>query len=229
MNNIVPQNARLEIKFFAYEIHYHKIYNWLQINRAGFFTPFPDRWVNNIYFDTYNYHAFSENLLGASSRTKIRYRWYGNSIYPGVGALEVKCKRNYFGWKHRYSIADSPYRSGYKWQKVREEILKQLPSEGANLFKTNPHPIIINRYYRKYYLSSDKKIRVTIDMKQAVWDQRFKPYPNFEFSGNLPNTLVIEFKFDRDNRELASQILQGFPLRVSRHSKYINGLISVKC
>ena len=39
----------------------------------------------------------------------------------------------------------------------------------------------------------------------------------------------VEFKFDRNDRELASKILQGIPLRVSRHSKYINALNSVRC
>jgi hypothetical protein len=227
MNNSVPEDSRLEIKFSAYEIQCHKLIQWIRIHPAGFCVPFPDRWVNNIYFDTHNYHAFTENLSGASSRTKIRYRWYGESTSPDIGILEVKCKRNYFGWKHRYSISVSPYKSGYSWKNIREKLIEQLPLEGKNLLNANPLPVIINQYYRKYFLSSDGKIRVTVDTKQAVWDQRFKPFPNFEFPSNLPNTLVVEFKFCRNYRGLASEILKGIPLRVSKHSKYINGLRAI--
>ena len=43
-----------------------------------------------------------------------------------------------------------------------------------------------------------------------------------------PETLVVEFKFNRDLQPMASTLLQGFPLRVSRHSKYINGALAIQ-
>jgi hypothetical protein len=110
---------------------------------------------------------------------------------------------------------------------IRQALLEQLPPDGKKWLNTSPFPIIINRYYRKYFLSSDGKIRVTMDTKQAVWDQRFKPFPNFINQANLPPALVVEVKFDRNDRELVSQIFEGIPLRVNRHSKYINGLRAV--
>jgi hypothetical protein len=39
---------------------------------------------------------------------------------------------------------------------------------------------------------------------------------------------VVEFKFARSRRDLASKILQGIPIRVSRHSKYINGVTAIR-
>jgi len=62
MNSSVPDHARLEIKFAAYEVQVHTLLHWLYMHPARFFMPFPDRWVNNIYFDMHNYHAFTENL-----------------------------------------------------------------------------------------------------------------------------------------------------------------------
>jgi hypothetical protein len=224
MNNSVPDYARLEIKFSAYEVQVHTLLHWLKMHPACFFKPFPDRQVNNIYFDMYNYYAFAENLSGASSRTKVRYRWYGESKDPDIGTIEIKCKRNYFGWKHRYPINKPPYKAGYSLKDIRQALLEQLPPDGKKWLNTSPFPIIINRYYRKYFLSSDEKIRVTMDTKQAVWDQRFKPLPNFKNKANLPPALVVEVKFDRKDREVASQILEGIPLRVSRFSKYISGV-----
>ena len=104
----VPQSTRLEIKFASYDIHSDVILHWLRVHPACFITPYPSRLVNNVYFDTHDYAAFSENLLGSSSRTKVRYRWYGEEQGPAVGVLEIKFKRNYFGWKTRYRIASPP-------------------------------------------------------------------------------------------------------------------------
>jgi hypothetical protein len=83
---------------------------------------------------------------------------------------------------------------------------------------------LLNRYLRKYFLSWDGKIRVTIDTDHTVFDQRFKSKPNFHMKANLPNTLIVEVKFARKDREYASQAIQGLPIRVSRHSKYITGV-----
>jgi hypothetical protein len=84
-----------------------------------------------------------------------------------------------------------------------------------------------NRYFRDYFLSRDGMVRVTIDTQQAVWDQRFKPRPNLTRRANLPRSLVVEFKFDRENCDVASQLVQGMPIRVSRHSKYINAVRAI--
>lgn len=220
----VPEDARLEIKFAAYEVELHRLLHWLRLHAAGFFVPFPNRHVNNIYFDTHHHAAFAENLSGASSRTKVRYRWYGQSVPPDAGVLEVKRKRNYFGWKLRYPVENAPYTEDASWQEIHNLLRGQLPHAGKVWLQSNPVPVLINRYYRRYFLSSNGKVRATVDTRQAVWDQRFKPYPNFDHRANLPRTLVVEFKFARNDRNYASSLLQGMPLRVSRHSKYINGV-----
>lgn len=224
MNYKVPEAARLEIKFVAYEVQYHALLNWLVLQSAGFIRPYPDRWVNNIYFDTHNNAAYVENLSGASSRTKVRYRWYGKSLEPDAGMLEIKCKRNYFGWKLRYKIQNAPYEEDASWRTIRKLLFKQLSPDGRLWLDANPFPILINRYHRKYFVSSDSRIRITVDAHQGVWDQRFKPHPNLKHKANLPHMLVVEVKFHREDRDFASQLLQGIPLRVSRHSKFMSGV-----
>lgn len=224
----VPEDARLEIKFVSHAVEYHRLLGWLQSHPAGFSTPFPPRLVNNVYFDTHCYSAFTENLMGVSARTKVRYRWYGASIEPDTGILEVKRKRNYFGWKLHYQVPDQPGTQGSNWRDIRQDLREHLSQEGRIWFDANPFPVIINRYHRLYFLSADGRIRATVDTKQAVWDQRFKPYPNYNHRANLPDSMVIEFKFDRQHRDYASRVLQGMPLRVSRHSKYINGVRAIQ-
>jgi hypothetical protein len=40
----------------------------------------------------------------------------------------------------------------------------------------------------------------------------------------MQDTLVFEFKFARADRQLAVELLAKMPLRVGRHSKYMNAV-----
>ena len=228
MSRRVPAHARLEIKFVASELEVHHLTQWLRLHPAGFYTPHPDRQVNNVYFDTHHYFAFTENLSGASARTKVRYRWYGHHDYPVAGALEIKCKRNYFGWKLRFDAAESPCSSDTdSWPDIRSNLIAQLEPEARKWLEANPHPVILNRYHRSYFVTHDGRVRATIDTGQVMYDQRYKPAPNITRPANIPRTLVLEFKFARSDRDHAAQITQGLPLRVSRNSKYMTGVKAI--
>lgn len=223
----VPENARYEIKFVAREHHLHRLLQWVRLHRAGFIQAYPDRTINNVYFDTQDCHAYAENLSGASARRKVRYRWYGNDLQINAGTLEVKCKRNYFGWKQRHKISSPPDKGGASWREIRQSMLSELPDDGKRILLNNPNPVLINQYHRKYFVTRDGIIRLTIDRNQAVWDQRYKPKPNYLHRANLCRTLVVEIKFDRNQQAYASQIIQGIPVRVSRHSKYMVGVHTI--
>jgi hypothetical protein len=228
MSVTVPADARLEIKFVADERHEPLLASWFAGHPACFAEPYPARWVNNVYFDTYDYLAFRQNLSGASQRYKLRYRWYGEHGLPGQGTLEVKCKRNFYGWKLRYPVDALSCREGDRWQDIRHRLVAQLPAEGRMWLEANPQPVIINRYYRRYMVTHDQKVRATIDTRVSVYDQRYKPWPSVRRPANVPNVLVVELKFDRSERERASRLVEGLPLRVSRHSKYVTGVQSVQ-
>ena len=92
-------NPRYELKFIAEPFEHTRILNWLRQHHTCFVTEYPDRQVNNIYFDTYNYNSYCENIYGSSSKSKVRFRWYGGSKEPKNGSLEIKCKRNQLNWK----------------------------------------------------------------------------------------------------------------------------------
>jgi len=228
----VPENARYEIKFIAYENEFYRLLHWVKMHRAGFVSPYPDRRVNNVYFDTQDCKAYSENLSGASSRRKVRYRWYNNikddkNLQISEGVLEVKCKRNYFGWKKHWKISSSPDKGGSSWREIRSNMLAGLSDDGKRILLNNPNSVLINQYDRKYFVTHDGAIRLTIDLNQNVWDQRYKPKPNYNHRANLCKTMVVEVKFDRNEQAYASEIIQGIPLRVSRNSKYMIGVHSI--
>ena len=223
----VPEDSRYELKFVGRTSEHQRLRGWLRTNGAGFRSAYPDRLVNNIYFDNYDYQSYGQNLSGVSQRTKLRFRWYGDSETPDRGELELKCKRNFFGWKLRSTVAEAPYRTGESWKQIRKRMIEQSGSEGRLWLGAHPFPVLINRYLREYFVSADERIRATIDLGMVIYDQRFKPAPNLTRRANTAPTIVIEFKFARDDRELAGDVIQGMPIRVSRHSKYMIGVAAI--
>jgi hypothetical protein len=223
----VPETARQEIKFVTNRLNYDVIEQWLKLHTLGFHEAFPIRTVNNVYFDTFELSAFGENLAGVSERTKVRYRWYGESQEPAPGRLEIKQKRNQYGWKQIYKVPESPWSPGSNWLDIRHSIASQGGQEAGIWLDQNPLPVMINRYVRRYYLSACQRIRITLDFDQQVWDQRKNPYPDFSLEANLPETFVVECKCDRKERDLASSVLIGMPIRVARHSKYMNAVDAI--
>jgi len=104
------------------------------------------------------------------------------------------------------------------WKSIYAKILDQIDLTGKLWLQSNPFPIMINQYKRKYFSTFDDRIRVTIDTDQKVWDQRYKPYPNIIHNAILPNAFVVEFKFDRKDTQYASKLLLGVFFRVGKHS-----------
>jgi len=200
---------------------------WIKLNKAGFRLAYPDRWVNNIYFDTYNYDSYFDNISGISMRHKVRYRWYGDLAFSNKGSLEVKRKQNSFNWKSVYPLTFKTNLITGNWNKIREALLDELPPDGIEWFANHPMPVIVNRYKRNYFVSNNGKIRVTIDTEQKVWDQRSKLFINVIHPTILPNTMVIEVKFNRGFHNTASNYLANIPFRVTRHSKYVNAVNAI--
>ena len=228
MSYIVPHWARMEVKFEADESRMHDILHWLRLNRCRFSEAYPMRRINNIYFDSPDYLAVADNFAGTSARTKVRLRWYGDEHDAVPGALELKRKRNGFGWKLRYDLNVPERQHGTRWRDFRAAIASQLSSEGKHWLAISSQPMLLNVYRRRYYLSGDRRVRVTIDTDQKIWDQRVKPCLNLHHPANLPRLMIVEVKFDRRDRHMASQVVQGMPIRVSRHSKYLAGANAIR-
>ena len=220
------QSRRYEIKFVAPAHTYHFLLEWLKLSHLGFSVAHPSRSINNIYFDTYDYAAYEENLAGISSRSKVRYRWYGDSVYPAVGTLEVKCKRNNFGWKLNYKVKSPPYTEKAKWREIMKLLIDQLPPEGRRWLIECPQPTLVNRYQREYLVSRCGLIRATVDTSLRGYDQRYKPWPNWKRHSNLPKIIVLEVKCGLQEREALTQMLSKIPLRSGRCSKYVLGVKS---
>ena len=108
--------------------------------------------------------------------------------------------------------------------RIRRSIRDQVGHQGRVWIDSNPFPVLINCYYRRYFVSNDGAIRVTVDNSLKIWDQRFRAYPNLTHNIVTPDLLVVEFKSARENRETLSQLIQSIPIRASKNSKYVRGV-----
>lgn len=112
-------DLRQELKYFVSVKNYHSALHWILHNSAYFYKEHPDRQVNSIYFDSYDYDAYKDSLAGIATRKKIRYRWHGTSLFPIQGALELKYKRNYLCRKLVYKMGDIDIHKGTFWGSIR--------------------------------------------------------------------------------------------------------------
>ncbi len=219
-------DGRYEIKALTAEYELATLQHWLRVHPAGFQHLHVPRRVNNVYFDTFDLSACRDNIAGISIRTKVRLRWYGDLDHFERARLELKLKRNQIGWKDVFDVPIAVQVRGGRWREIRRRVRAELPPAIRQRFDLSPMPAIINSYQRSYHVSHDGKVRVTLDTDQRVWDQRFKPYPNLDHPAPLRPTLIVEFKFDPVDRPRAQQIMAGLPIRASKSSKYVAGVLS---
>ena len=219
------KTLRREIKFVANEAFLIQVHCWIAKTRLFLKKHYDDRIVNNIYYDTYDCQAYSDNLDGISERSKLRYRWYGNSLYPSNGAIELKKRKNACGTKKVKIIEGiNNNETHYSlFSKIKDAVDDTwLPS--MNYFST---PVVLNQYMRSYYISKCGRFRVTLDRSHIVYDQRMSKYINIQKKANPTQYLVVEIKFHPDLSDCVSSMIGDIPMRISRNSKYINSVNSI--
>jgi len=205
---------RYELKYAIDHIDHHAIVAELLSRHPSSFTRlFPDRQVNNIYFDTSQFHCFHQNIEGQPRRRKLRIRWYGtNSISSSATTLEVKNKDRELGWKRTIKLDHKIVDSLSAIQAIQEKGFTQ-----GNLV-----PVLCNSYLRSYYISSNGLFRMTIDRMQ-----RFSlPFQNNLFE-NKRHAVIIEIKYAKEDENLSNEVTDFIPYRQSKNSKYAVGVQEV--
>ena len=224
---VIKQGERCEVKFASYHVNYPVIISWLKSNNFNFKKEYNDRVVNNLYFDTNNLDAYKDNIYGHSSRIKTRFRWFGNFNENNFGNLELKFKRNIYGWKEKYKVEKLNLENNQNLSSIKTTISRNLPFRIKIFFLKNSIPQIVNQYERKYFISSDKKYRVTIDKNMKIFNQRNTNLLNLKKEAIVQNYIILEVKFERSSYNEMQTLLHSIPIRASRNSKYINSIKAV--
>lgn len=187
----------------------------LRRHPALFRQLYPPRYVNNVYLDTPARAAAHHNLEGMPDRWKARVRWYGPFRGSTAAALELKRKHGNVGGKETFPLPDfefTPEMSG------TEAIGRDLPAPVAAAL-IGLEPVMANRYHREYYATPDRRFRATIDSDLTyVAVGRHRP------AVRRRRFVILEVKYERRWDQCAHEICAEFPFRITKFSKYADGL-----
>jgi len=216
---------RYERKYLIENLAPNKVINILNLHPAIFKEIYPQRMVNNIYLDTIDFNHYYDNINGLNNRTKIRIRWYGEDFgYVQDPTLEIKSKDGHIGSKLRFHIKpfliDDLIGRSEIYTALNNVNLPPLISHKLRYVKA----VLMNQYYRKYFISLDRRFRITIDYNMKYYGT------NNLFSFGMDNrNVIMELKYSYNDMvdQKAREISNIFPFRMTKNSKYINGIKAI--
>lgn len=185
---------------------------------------FYERQINNIYFDDFSFTSFYENTEGDQFRTKRRIRWYGDVHgYVEKPVLEFKIKKGLMGTKAHYKLKPFDSKPGMDLGLFRglveDSDMPKHQIDSSMKFK----PVLINHYKRRYFMTPDKRFRLTIDSELTYY---FLNNAKFQFMNREiePEANIIELKYDSSDDADAKKISALFPFRMTKNSKFLTGV-----
>lgn len=194
---------------------------------AHFGEIFGQRYVNNCYFDSPALLLLRDAVQGHSQRLKVRVRWYGDLFGPvSRPVLELKRKQGMVGSKEGYRLP--------AFVMDRNRVLPELegwfgeapwPAEIPGEYRSL-RPALINRYSRRYFATPDRRFRLTLDTGceyYAAAPGRVQAAPH----ARDHVTTVIELKYAVAEDVAAAAITDALPFRITKNSKYVNGMLRV--
>jgi len=215
-------NFRYERKFSIDSQSLFQIESIVRSHPAKFEEAYEPRKVNSLYLDDINMQNVEDNLAGITNRTKERIRWYGATFGEIKSpVLEFKIKRGLLGTKEKHSLKPFVLDSNLCRESV-QRLFKDsnLPEDNMHILNFR-NPTILDVYSRKYFLSSDKKFRLTIDFDIEYF--KINQLYNTFLEAVSANNLVIELKYDEQFDNEVERITNYFPFRVTKSSKYVSG------
>lgn len=218
---------RYERKYVYENAFAHAVEREVRHSRYVFHTAYPPRWVNNLYLDTKSLTSFFANVNGIDERIKCRIRWYGDfEIANTEATLEFKVKKGLIGTKLSYPLKSFSPKQGLTLLDL-EDCFKQseLPDEIRN-YLLFVEPVVVNRYHRQYFLSFDRKFRLTIDKDVEFSNLIHLSTNSFSAMQRLPQ-IIVELKYDRSVATEAKPVFEEFHSRLSKSSKYVSGITAL--
>lgn len=223
-----PVKTRYEYKYRLSPSSYFRTLNAIK----PFCRPDENSLVNNtgrylvrsVYYDCYNYSAYTEKMEGVFHRDKFRIRSYDENIETASKVkVEIKSRIGYLITKSSNLIDVSDYQAfldGETWGKAQGKALEEF---SYNYFKNRLKPTVIVEYQREAYFSlAGAGIRFSFDHDvQYAWcSSLFEP--NIKFKPCLQNSIIFEIKSDQNDIDWVSTAIKELGLVSEPNSKYAN-------
>jgi SPX domain protein involved in polyphosphate accumulation len=221
---ISDKEFRYERKYLAEQISTSQVQAIIKSHPAMFVMAYPPRYVNNIYLDTEEMRNYFDNVDGVENRQKVRLRWYGDLFGPIADPiLELKVKHGLVGTKFQYPFEAFSLAKGFNKSTYRTALANtHLPPpihQGARQL----NPILVNRYYRWYYATKDGRFRITLDT-QLLFHHVAQLNNRFIHHQSIHDNFIVEFKYQAEDELEAQRISRRLPFRVTKSSKYVQGI-----
>ncbi|MFC1729972.1 polyphosphate polymerase domain-containing protein [candidate division KSB1 bacterium] len=219
------KKARYERKFLVSELDRYEVESSIKSNPAAFSEIFHERHVNNLYLDTINMESYHDNVIGSSNRIKVRIRWYGE-LFGSIKApvMELKIKNNELGTKQSYRLNPFILDEKFSMRRLIEEVIlkSNLPEWLVDAVKSLKFALL-NRYKRRYFMSSDRRYRLTLDTELEFY--RIGQWKN-SFLERIKNDgcVILELKYGQNADSEAQNITNHFSFRLTKSSKYVEGI-----
>jgi len=215
---------RNEKKFLLYKVSRKALFIQYKLSNLLLSQLYPDRWVNNIYFDNINMDLFNLSVEGQSKRAKVRLRWYGDFHNLENPLLELKSKIGHKNIKKSVMIKDKLI-YGKSLSKFFNNLInsKGLPESFRYLLK-ELRPVLANRYFRSYHLSANKKYRVTTDTSLS-FANLITSSLNYLYWKKQKDISIVELKFKKSDDYIVNFMTEiRSRYRMAQISKYTYGL-----
>lgn len=180
----------------------HQVENLLLAHPMGVVTAYPDRFVQNIYFDGPDLPCFHAHLAGHEGRVKWRLRSYDQAPWKH---LEEKRKVGDHGDKRYYP--------------AELATLSLVEGTGVLLNERLMYPVLANRYHRRYFHAPAWGIRITLDTQIE-----FAIPGTDQWQRDYEQVAVLEIKYELEHAQLGAEFIRHLPWRLGRFSKYVRGL-----
>jgi hypothetical protein len=220
----LPPNPRYERKFIADWLTLAEVLALVRRQPAAFHETFPARSVNNLYLDSPNFRDYHDHVNGVAHRSKTRIRWYGPwSGCMDMPTLERKLKQGHASGKASHRLPPL----SMKGTASRSDLEATFDSANlptlARATLRHLQPSLLNRYQRHYFLSADRRFRLTVDSDLQFAAARQAPGTGVSFFPPVA-LVVIELKFGLAEADGAARIINALPFRLARCSKYVLGI-----
>ena len=220
---------RFERKFFIENHSEAEVINSIKQHPAIFNGIFHSRQVNNVYFDSLEFKNYLANMEGDAEREKFRVRWYGERFGRIENpVLEFKIKRGYLGRKEHYPLkAFTMDEKSATFDLLKVMVQTKLPPRIRHDVRLLL-PRLANSYLRQYFLSADKRLRLTVDTDIRCFQI---DHLRARFQKQILNrqSIVMELKYSSSDEIdfYAREVANNFKFRVTKNSKYVGGVNEV--
>lgn len=215
MEQLQNNPYRYERKYVLSKLQLPLFYN--DLYGLNYSILYPQRTINNIYFDDSILSSLDDNIQGLSMRKKYRLRWYGKPLGLTEKNFEIKIKSEFLNSKKIIRLGEIDVFDFKNPVAIKNIILSIIKKESLLDYHklTYKEPTLHNNYDRNYFISKEKSIRITIDTNLNYYSFLTK-------NKTKESKVIVEVKYN-SNVDFKNDFKN---LEFTKYSKYVKGIIS---